>query len=628
MPRAATNIYTGYATQQAKLHAAFRDATSPGQRIFVIYGPEGCGKTELALKYAEDARDQFWGVFFIDGSSRAAALRSYIEIARVARAKHTQDAVVSWLTSQVLPWLLIIDNAGDALTLASLLPTSENGCVLITKRDDFQKYGSTSGDAFLRLPPLGEEEAVDLILKAAQKPTPGPEKVRQEARRTAQATGYLPLALVMAGKMIRYDIYSWVDYIFSHQYHKYIMAKHHHGPHNIWKALISGHDIDRFNLFATFETSYRRLEIEQRQSSKDACELLLKLFAYSDSRRISLNRLITAALEFEVLAKGGNGFRTPSVSVTDLITVSDILTILGKPGGLPEAMKNHKHLDPHIFRENVRTRLSKAMETLLSYSLIIRDDWPERRFSTHPIVYQWLQERSTMLVTEKHVSPLRRSEADRLDYATDYVYNNDTWQRDTKNLPGIKSSKSSISSLTANKEPDMGLYIVSALSLAFAESDRSYLSTQHRDSSQSRPDTQADIGAMTIDQDIESITNSTDKLPERRNDDISKKVSEEGIENNEAAADTEGTPLSRGRNEEVDDYIGSKALNRSEYLLPDALAYSTTLPQFLDSILEMMPFRYTEPPVPPGQTRVKWKCVSPVPAHFNIPIITQSLLCS
>lgn len=38
----------------AKIKAAFKDTTFAGQKIFVIYGLGGSGKTELALKYAEE----------------------------------------------------------------------------------------------------------------------------------------------------------------------------------------------------------------------------------------------------------------------------------------------------------------------------------------------------------------------------------------------------------------------------------------------------------------------------------------------------------------------------------------------------------------------------------------------
>lgn len=417
------------------------------------------------------------------------------------------------------------------------------------------------------------------------------------------------------------------------------MARHHYGGDDMWKALIYGHDIDQFNLFAAFETSYRRLEIESRQSYKDACELLLKLFAYFDSQKVSLDYLVNTAIDFEERVGRNEGTEASGLTWFDPVNNSDVLAIPSTPKWLPEFMKNSKRLSRDAFEKDVRTRLCKATETLVSYSLIVKDDWPERRYSTNPIVYQWLRERSTMLVTEQHASPLRRSEADRLDYATDHVYNNDTWQRDTENnLRRTRSSKSSIFSSSGNKEPDIGLYIVSALSLAFAESDSSYLSTRHGDSSHSRPEIDTNARSMTNGQDIKSTPIEMEEQTDPGSQNImaealecisTHKMLEEDIKHDEAAPGLKDTSLSQGQNgDHVDSSVGDEMLPRPRSRLIDASAYSTTLPQFLDSILEMIPipFHYIEPPVPPGQTRIKWKCVSLVPSLLTIPLATSDLL--
>lgn len=70
IPRPARDFFAGRVTQLDMLDAAFSDLTQATQQRFVICELSGCGKIELASKYAERARNKFWGVFFVDGSSR------------------------------------------------------------------------------------------------------------------------------------------------------------------------------------------------------------------------------------------------------------------------------------------------------------------------------------------------------------------------------------------------------------------------------------------------------------------------------------------------------------------------------------------------------------------------------
>src|SRR6195952_80673 len=114
------------------LQAAFEDTSHPGQKRFVIYGLGGSGKTELALKYAENYMQQFWGVFLVDGSSRKAASGSYLNIAKIGGVEPNENAAKNWLTTRASRWLLIIDNVDDEeVQLEELLPVGTNGSILV-----------------------------------------------------------------------------------------------------------------------------------------------------------------------------------------------------------------------------------------------------------------------------------------------------------------------------------------------------------------------------------------------------------------------------------------------------------------------------------------------------------------
>lgn len=76
VPRPVRTYFTGRAAQVAELEFAFHNPTLPTQQVFVIYGLSWSGKTELALRFAEEYRHLFWGVFYIDGTSERTATAS------------------------------------------------------------------------------------------------------------------------------------------------------------------------------------------------------------------------------------------------------------------------------------------------------------------------------------------------------------------------------------------------------------------------------------------------------------------------------------------------------------------------------------------------------------------------
>lgn len=61
------------------------DTETPGHRSFLITGPEGIGKTELALRFIEQYRDQFDAVFFLDADSenRLSSMWVYMSITAI-----------------------------------------------------------------------------------------------------------------------------------------------------------------------------------------------------------------------------------------------------------------------------------------------------------------------------------------------------------------------------------------------------------------------------------------------------------------------------------------------------------------------------------------------------------------
>ena len=124
-----------------------------------------------------------------------------------------ENAAKNWLSSLQQPWLLLIDNADDPeIDVMRYFPGGERGVILITTRNPTNKRHGTEGRLFFHFDKLGSEEASDLLLAAAVLPRPWAVLTRKQADKIAQVLGFLPLALIHAGKAILDKLCSLSDY--------------------------------------------------------------------------------------------------------------------------------------------------------------------------------------------------------------------------------------------------------------------------------------------------------------------------------------------------------------------------------------------------------------------------------
>ncbi|KAL2024434.1 hypothetical protein VTK56DRAFT_8245 [Thermocarpiscus australiensis] len=413
--RSAKSFYTGRARQMAKLKAALEDATYPGQRRFVIYGLGGSGKTELALKYAEEYQQNYWGVFFVDGTSQKTASGSYSEIAKVGGVEPNDKAAKNWLTIQVLPWLLIIDNVDDdEVKLEELLPAGTQGCILITSRNPAHKVYGTVGERHMELLPMEAGEANELLLKAAEEPSPWPESVTKPASAICQALGFLPLALVHAGKSILLGLCSWTGYLKFYEHQVQRIRRHRRGRSVSAKRSHSEED-GNIAVFSSYEILYQSLESSQKESFQDAVELL-NMFAYFHFQNIRLDILILAttnplreAAEREREAKEDETLRRHAPKPRQKRAWLQLLRELAArlagyfdtPPPLPAALRNPDGLSGSVLEGEVHVRLSEALKVLLSRSLVMKQDRLEDRYSMHPLVHKWVRERPEMPTSQQ-----------------------------------------------------------------------------------------------------------------------------------------------------------------------------------------------------------------------------------
>jgi NB-ARC domain len=107
--------------------------------------------------------------------------------------------------SQEATYLIIFDNVDDPEILDDWLPAEESGSVLITSRDPLAKTHMYTDNSGIILPPLDDDEAIDLILRTTRRE--GEIEERSSGQAIVQTLGGLPLAITqMPGWIARNDL--------------------------------------------------------------------------------------------------------------------------------------------------------------------------------------------------------------------------------------------------------------------------------------------------------------------------------------------------------------------------------------------------------------------------------------
>ncbi|PSN58895.1 hypothetical protein BS50DRAFT_317756, partial [Corynespora cassiicola Philippines] len=263
-----------------KTHATAR------QKVVVLHGLGGIGKTQLSVEFARRHHHAFSSVFWLDGSSEASLKQSFAGIAqRLPQTELTADGVemlkrstidvdvavrecLRWLS---LPsnqdWLLIFDNIdrdfhdkGDlqAYDVKVYFPKADHGSILITSRlANLQRQGSG-----VRVGTVNTEQARAILENSAG-------RAIEDADVILQRLSGLPLALSQAGSYMQQTNVSASAY-----------TKHYD---ETWERLMQKQG--RFplkeygdrNVLTTWTISYEQV----RKQSEEAA-WLLKLWGFLD----------------------------------------------------------------------------------------------------------------------------------------------------------------------------------------------------------------------------------------------------------------------------------------------------------------------------------------------------------
>lgn len=204
---APSNALVGRDRELARLEQIL---TQRDERLLVLTGAGGTGKTRLAIEAARRAASSFAnGTVLVelaplrDGSLVAAAVAQALDVAEVA-GEPLEATLTRTLAS--LELLLVVDNAEHlreaAPLLSRLVTRSSRLTVLVTSRAVLH----VTGESVFPVEPLAEDDALDLLVQRASRLDPIIEaSLEDEAalREICRRLDGLPLAIELAAARLR-----------------------------------------------------------------------------------------------------------------------------------------------------------------------------------------------------------------------------------------------------------------------------------------------------------------------------------------------------------------------------------------------------------------------------------------
>ncbi|KAF6219484.1 hypothetical protein HO133_003951 [Letharia lupina] len=354
VPFHPTEEYTG----KAYLGAMLKEKCLPSGRtedfnkIFVLLGVGGIGKTQACLKFAQDWRESFWGVFWINGSTEASIQQSFFDIARAFGLERDIGAVKRQLSNAAECWLLIIDNFDDpSIGLSKFLPAGNQGSILISSRNYQSKIHETVGSYKVRY--MDIRDAVELFHRTAGRFVPSDDTAglrdvlsRVEMLWLEKIVLMLchPLTICLAGAYIRNSTSTMEEYYESY----------HRKQHRLHVIQERSNNYPDSTLLPAWEISFEHIERLGTEVSRDAIELF-DFFSFISCDEVDAE---------ELLKQAWNNFM-----------------MLEKPSRFPRYQL--RVLYNPTSTEWQPSRLQEALKLLASFSLL-QQDRNTKKVSMHP----------------------------------------------------------------------------------------------------------------------------------------------------------------------------------------------------------------------------------------------------
>ncbi|KAI9764687.1 MAG: hypothetical protein M1839_005787 [Geoglossum umbratile] len=359
VPHGVSPIFTGRGDTCRQLEQLCLPPEAPNdsraQKRFVVYGMGGSGKTQVCLKFAQDHRGKFWGVFWIDASRTEIAEQGFLDIARACGQEEEFEATKTWMSSIQYPWLLIIDNADDpAMDISKYFPMGNRGAVLVaTRNPDFKIYATVGS---IELGRMRVGDAITLLLKSTTTYDVLDQASRDLAKPVVEALGHLALAITQAGAAIKQKNCTIESYGLIYSRRR--------------KQLLSGQAVQaqtdyKYTVYTTWEVCVSMIQETPGKTAQNAIEVLR-----------FLSFLHFNGISEEIFREAWEKFRVGGVEELSRWVELNRFCMLR-----PERLQDW---DPRPFRQ--------AIALLSSFSLVTIDD-AEDRISIHPLVHAWARHR-------------------------------------------------------------------------------------------------------------------------------------------------------------------------------------------------------------------------------------------
>ncbi|KAJ7057384.1 P-loop containing nucleoside triphosphate hydrolase protein, partial [Mycena amicta] len=183
-----------------QLDRFFQPTEPKEQKVVLLYGLGGAGKTQIALKFISDSGSRFTNKFKINASNAEAIEMGYKQISLAKSLEDTAEAAQTWLKANQDEWLLLFDNADQVdLDLGVYLPKCTHGNILITSRNPQLWFHTGPDKKIIEISNLVLEDAVALLLKCAGLHI---DNQKTQAVAVVEELYCFPLAIVQAGAFI------------------------------------------------------------------------------------------------------------------------------------------------------------------------------------------------------------------------------------------------------------------------------------------------------------------------------------------------------------------------------------------------------------------------------------------
>ncbi|KAH1419519.1 hypothetical protein KXX32_008710, partial [Aspergillus fumigatus] len=315
-----------------QLRQYLRPTDSQSRKVAIIHGLGGMGKTQLAIRFARDHKDDFSAIFWLSGKDRGTLLQSLNSILpRLPGQSHADGAlkdeeveqraryVLKWLALEGNSrWLIIFDNIdqyspsnnriGDAYDITEFFPGADHGSILITSR----LQGLTELGKSFPIHRLDMKDAIQLLLQSSRLSMNTTAKELESNPDTvalASRLDGLPMAIVIAGAFMRETGTSITEYL---QYYttSWSDLQLHSNPERQYQ---------QGNMLQTWMISYREIQKRDRNAAKlllflarfdnrDIWFELIKSSCHSQNLPIWLERTISSVMAFKIGVKALIGF--------------------------------------------------------------------------------------------------------------------------------------------------------------------------------------------------------------------------------------------------------------------------------------------------------------------------------